>query len=259
MTLAEQKKYLLKEIDKALKTAPTEAESTSTTTGRNFGSERYPGMHTSIDDCVTIRIPGTTATYRIYNTQEALKAFATQARKGLNKQWYKPVGTRPSIKATTPRAKPLDNVSEGIYRGTPYHTDGYVCLLTAPLLKPKSYIERDNNGIENFLDRSLYDVGEKVEGIEFVADAGDTQGISDTPTTLTNSVRLVSTDITAYIPQSNFLYIMVHYPNAEFRIIPRHAIVHDGGKPIGTAGRMRPVVEERLDKVTLNEEQTDVR
>lgn len=257
MTLAEQKKYLLIEIDKALKMAPAEVDSTSTTTERRFGSGYYSQRHEVIDDRVVIRIPDTSACYRIYNTQEALKAFAKEAHKGLNKQWYNPSGTIPSLRATTPKAKPLEDVIEGIYRGAPCHVNRFVCLLTAPALKPKNYIEQNNKDIKSYIDKTIYDIGEEVNHVYFITDRSyrdtEVQGVSNVPSTMSKTVRLVSTGRTTYIPQSAYLYVKLHYPDAKFYIIDGMVapiVVHSDGEPVGCVGRMSPRTTAILEGVT---------
>lgn len=233
MTLAQQKKYILAEIDKALKTAPTEAE-----------------VPRPLKERVIIRIPGTTACYRIYNTQEALSAAATQARKGLNKQWYKPVGTTPGIRASTPKAKPLSGIIEGTYEGALYHYDGGILLFTTPVIKLKGPVVGWLDIKNSTIDRIINLGSEDVIGVEYLTE-GECKGITQTPCALTNMVRLISHSRKAYMPLSCYLYIQQHYPKATFNITEGEEpiLIFNDGLPAGFIGRMNPATEDRLERV----------
>ena len=236
VTPAEQKTYLLSEIDKGLKEAPSEAELEGVPP-RDYGR-------------VKIEVPGD-GTFDIINTKEALTEFKSLVKKNFpGKEAAKRV-TRKHVlpKPTAGKAKALKDVRQGVYEGKPYHTDGHVILLTTPILKPtqvkdsrwedKPTIEADT--IKDLIPKG----GDKVTNVEFVGyEKGENQSISKLPIpdlredkrfTGAPKARLISEKGEVYIGQEYYNYVIRHFPNATFYTTDEVSpvLVKDGKKTVG--------------------------
>ena len=243
---AEQKTFLLSEIDEALKDAPPQEDKPA----RMF-------------DKVKIEVPGD-GTFDIINTKEALTEFKALVKKNFpGKEAAKRV-TKKYItpKPTAGKAKALKDVRQGVYEDKPYHTDGHIILLTKPALKPKQIEDsrwEDKPTIEAGTLKGLIPKGgDKVTDIEFVAyGKGESQSISNLPIpdlredkrfTGAPKARLINEKSEVYIGQEYYNYVIRHFPNATFYTTDEVSpvLVKDGKKTVGIVMPIRIEGEEKM-------------
>lgn len=255
---AEQKKYLIGEIDKAIEEAPD-------TQGYNLRSEsliksrieqmkeyvkqdiperdkrvvldgisRLESQLTDTEavDVGTIHIdvPGD-GTFDVINTQEKLglfkqmveKKFPGSTSKGIDKTKLKTPSTKPAV---TTRG-----LEEGIEKSD-YHTNGHLALKGPPKIPFKSPMERQGTTPETFKEVSQKLIGGNKSG-EIVTktdylDKGspddiEIEAISDQPVPNMTGLAVVrlggEKGTESYVDQSYYLYILKHYPDATFELL----------------------------------------
>ena len=252
---AEQKTFLLSEIDEALKDAPPQED-----------------KPTRMFDKVKIEVPGD-GVFDIVNTKEALTEFKALVKKNFpGKEAAKRVTKKYVLpKPTAGKAQGLKDVRLGVYEGKPYHTDGHIILLTKPALKPKQVEDsrwEDRPTIEASTLKDLIPKGgNEVTDIEFVAyEKGESQSISNLPIpdlredkrfTGAPKARLISEKGEVYIAQEYYNYVIRHFPDADFYTTDEASpvLVKDGKKTVGIVMPIRiEAAEAGVKEVRIPEE-----
>ena len=210
MSMKEQKENLLAQIDKAIKKAVDGGITAKLRDRAGDWVFRVPGDG-------KFELPNDKKTL-INFRKNVVRSFPSAPSKKKAPPKY------PSMKAAGVKAKGLTQtmiLQEGKEIG---HTDGDIFLLGKPIVKPKS-LKTDHT-------LQLKDAKALLEGgtgliatdVEFVTqDEEGGEGISDQPIRPTytgkkgkTAAKLTGEGTTNYMSQEHYLYILEHYPNAEF-------------------------------------------